>query len=172
MWGMIITRLMWTTWTPMSSVSPWMNDHCLISYSHGYFDKLKGESVIKVIGLFRLVYACGLSAGIRSAGDSVPETLVSNPAFSRRRQLFSFRVNIISLLPVYQNWYKQTCKCIDVCLHIGVSTPRPTDSYPDQLLDSEWFLVKSSPGDGWIMLFPYWFEYWVYFVIVVFGLIQ
>ena len=87
----------------MSSVSPCMNDHCLIFCSHGYFDKLKGECVIKVIGLFRLVYACGLSAGIRSAGDSVPETLVSNPAFSRGRQLFSFRVDIISLLPVHQN---------------------------------------------------------------------
>ena len=103
--------------------------------------------MIKVIGLFRLVYACGLSAGIRSAGDSVPETLVSNPAFSRGRQIFSFRVDITSL-------YKQTCKCIDVCLHVGVSTPCPTDSYPDQLLDSEWFLVKPSPGDGRI-LFPY-----------------
>ena len=45
-------------------------------------------------------------------------------------------------------WCMSTCK---------VSTPRLTDSYPDQLLDSEWFLVKSSPGDGW-MMFPHWFE--------------
>ena len=32
-----------------------------------------------------------------------------------------------------------------------MSTPRLTDSYPDQLLDSEWFWVKSSPGDGWMV---------------------
>ena len=25
MWGNIITQIMWTIWTPMSSVSPWMN---------------------------------------------------------------------------------------------------------------------------------------------------
>ena len=32
-----------------------------------------------------------LSAGIQSAGDSVPETLGSNPEFSRRMQVVFFR---------------------------------------------------------------------------------
>ena len=36
----------------------------------------------------------GLSAGILSAGDSVPETLGSNPAFNRGGQLVSFRLTL------------------------------------------------------------------------------
>ena len=35
------------------------------------------------LAFFRLVYACGLSVGIRSVGDSVPETLASNPALKQ-----------------------------------------------------------------------------------------
>ena len=45
----------------------------------------------------------GLSAGVQSAGGSVPETLGSNPACSTGRLLASFRFNITPLLPVYQN---------------------------------------------------------------------
>ena len=40
----------------------------------------------------------GLSAGIQSAGDLVSETLCSNPAFSRGRQLVSFRFEYIACL--------------------------------------------------------------------------
>ena len=36
----------------------------------------------------------GLSAGIQSTGDPVPESLGSNPAYSRGRQLVSFRKSI------------------------------------------------------------------------------
>ena len=39
----------------------------------------------------------GLSVGIQSAGDSVPETLGSDSAFSRGRQLVSFRFEIACL---------------------------------------------------------------------------
>ena len=44
----------------------------------------------------------GLSAGIQSAGDLVSETLGSNPAFSREKQLVSSRFEIASIyLSVY-----------------------------------------------------------------------
>ena len=49
----------------------------------------------------------GMSMGLRSAGDSVLETLGSYPAFSRGRQLVSFRFYITSLLPGHQHWYQQ-----------------------------------------------------------------
>ena len=45
----------------------------------------------------------GLSAGIQSAGESMPKTLGSNTASSKGRQLVSFRFDITSLLPVHQN---------------------------------------------------------------------
>ena len=43
----------------------------------------------------------GLSVGIQSAGDSVPETLGSDSAFSRGRQLVSFRFE--NRLPVTEH---------------------------------------------------------------------
>ena len=46
----------------------------------------------------------GLSAGIQSAGDLVSETLMgSNPAFSRGRQLVSFRFEYRLPVPEHQN---------------------------------------------------------------------
>ena len=46
----------------------------------------------------------GLSAGIQSAGDLVSETLMgSNPAFSRGRQLVSFRFEYRLPLPEHRN---------------------------------------------------------------------
>ena len=46
----------------------------------------------------------GLSAGIRSAGDLVSETLMgSNPAFSRGRQLVSFRFEYRLPVPEHRN---------------------------------------------------------------------
>ena len=47
------------------------------------------------------------TAGIQSSGDSVPETLGSKPAFSRWRQLVSFRFDITSLMPVHQHQHQQ-----------------------------------------------------------------
>ena len=43
------------------------------------------------------IYVC-LSAGIQSSGELVPETLGSNPAFSRGRQLVSFRLKKMACL--------------------------------------------------------------------------
>ena len=46
----------------------------------------------------------GLSAGIQSAGDLVSETLMgSNPAFSRGRQLVSFRFEYRLPVPEHRN---------------------------------------------------------------------
>ena len=45
----------------------------------------------------------GLSVGIKSARESAPETLGSNPTFSRRRQLVSFRVENRFLVPEHRN---------------------------------------------------------------------
>ena len=58
------------------------------------------------------VGSSGLSADIHSAGDSVSETLGSNPAFSRGRTLVSFGLDITYLLPVHQT-------------HLGSDTPPP-----------------------------------------------
>ena len=49
-----------------------------------------------------------MSMSNRSAGDSVPETLV--PAFSRGRQLVSFRYENRLLVPEHRNWQQQTCE--------------------------------------------------------------
>ena len=50
-------------------------------------DGLSSSSFILILD-----HSIGLSAGIQSAGDSVPGTLLgSNPAFSRGRQLVSFQ---------------------------------------------------------------------------------
>ena len=45
----------------------------------------------------------GLSADIQSAGDLVSETLGSNPAFSRGRQLVSFRFENRLPVPEHRN---------------------------------------------------------------------
>ena len=45
----------------------------------------------------------GLSAGIQSAGELVSETLGSNPAFSRGRQLVSFRFEYRLPVPEHRN---------------------------------------------------------------------
>ena len=47
--------------------------------------------------------SAGLSAGIQSAGDLVFETMGSNPAFSRGRQLVSFRFEYRLPLPGHRN---------------------------------------------------------------------
>ena len=44
-----------------------------------------------------------------SAGDLVPETPDSNPAFSRGGQLAFCRFDITSLLPVHQNYHQEIC---------------------------------------------------------------
>ena len=52
----------------------------------------------------------GLSAGIHFAGDLVSETLIgSNPAFSRGRQLVSFRFEYRLPVPEHRNEQQQTC---------------------------------------------------------------
>ena len=67
------------------------NKHACM-YTTGYW--------VQVFSLF-LGSSVSLSVGIQSFGDSVPETLGSNPAFSRGRQLLvSIRFNITSLLSV------------------------------------------------------------------------
>ena len=80
-----------------------------------------------------MVYGCGLSAGIRSAGDSVPETLGSNPTFSRRRQLLSFPVDITSLFPIASASKStptnmQVCWCMYTCRGVSQLLARQTHS--------------------------------------------
>ena len=61
-----------------------------------------------------------LSAGIQSAGDLVSETLMgSNPAFSRGRQLVSFRFECRLPVPEHRNKQQQTCMfvCMYACMH-------------------------------------------------------
>ena len=61
----------------------------------------------------------GLSVGIQSAGDLVSETLMgSNPAFSRGRQLVSFRFEYRFPVPEHRNWQQQICMyvCMYVCI--------------------------------------------------------
>ena len=145
----MITRLIWTIWTPMTSVSPWMNDHCVIFFSHGYLDKLKGEWV-KLSAFF------GWFMHVVS-GHSVCWRFGSrDPGFESCIQQ---RKTTILLPNRYHFPITSASKLVqtNMLVYWCMSTPRLTDSYPDQLLDSEWFLVKSSPGDGW-MMFPHWFE--------------
>ena len=61
---------------------------------------------------FRLILdsSVRLSAGIQSAGDLVSETLDLSPAFSKGRQLFSFRFK--SCLPVPEDKNEQQQSCI------------------------------------------------------------
>ena len=62
----------------------------------------------------------GFSAGIQSAEDSVPETLlVSNPAFNRGRKLVSFRFEYRLPVPEHRHLQQQTCMpvCIFVCMY-------------------------------------------------------
>ena len=61
---------------------PWFDLKCLLIIGAGYW--------VQVFSLI-LSSSVGLSAGIQSAGDPVPETLGSNPAFSKVIQLVSFR---------------------------------------------------------------------------------
>ena len=49
----------------------------------------------------------GLSAGIRSAGDLVSDTPGLNPAFSRGRQLVSFRFEYRLPVPEHRNYQQQ-----------------------------------------------------------------
>ena len=56
-----------------------------------------------------------LSAGIQSAGDLVSETLMgSNPAFSRGRQLVSFRFEYRLPVPEHRNLQQQICNFLKV----------------------------------------------------------
>ena len=57
---------------------------------------------VQVLSLI-LDSSVGLSAGIQSAGDSVSETLGSNPVFSRGRQLVSFRFEKCLPVPEYRH---------------------------------------------------------------------
>ena len=64
----------------------------------------------------------GLSAGIQSAGDSVPETLRSNPAFSRGRQLVSLESKIACLsqsIEINKNMHK--CLYIYMCVNYRIT---------------------------------------------------
>ena len=63
----------------------------------------------------------GLPVGSQSAGDWVPETLGSNPAFSRGSYLISFRFDIISLLPLHKKLTTTDMYvCVYVCMHIYI----------------------------------------------------
>ena len=76
----------------------------------------------------------GLPVGSQSAGDWVPETLGSNPAFSRGSYLISFRFDIISLLPLHKKLTTTDMYvCIYVCMHIYIynihMVRKPTGSW-------------------------------------------
>ena len=62
---------------------------------------------VQVLSLI-LDSSIGLSAGIQSAGDLVSGTLGTNPAFSRRRQLVSFRFEYRLPVPEHRNQQQQT----------------------------------------------------------------
>ena len=116
----MITWPVWTLWFPISSVRK--RPINLITHSPLWFVEIlvTVEDQIMVIHQWWwwlvsmsegmggrmdqwMVYACCWSAGIRSAENSVPETMGSNPVFSRGRQLFSSRFHMSSLLSVHQN---------------------------------------------------------------------
>ena len=44
-------------------------------------------------------------------------------------------------------WMDYACYCINVYIHVGVSTTRSINPYSDELINSEWFLVTPSPGE-------------------------
>ena len=56
-----------------------------------------------------LYSSVGLSAGIQSAGEKVSETLCSNTALSRGRQLVSFLFEYCLSVPEHRNQQQQTC---------------------------------------------------------------
>ena len=72
---------------------------CSLMIATGYW--------VQVFSLI-LDISVSLSAGIQSAGDLVPEILGLNPAFSRGRQLVSFRFENRLPVPEHQKW-QQIC---------------------------------------------------------------
>ena len=62
---------------------------------------------VQVLSLI-LDSSVSLSVGIQSACDLVSETLGSNPAFNRGRQLVSFRFENRLTVPEHRHWQQQT----------------------------------------------------------------
>ena len=63
----------------------------------------------------------GLSEGIQSAGDLVSETLMgSNPAFSRGRQLVSFRFEYRLPVPEHVCMYVCMHACMHACMYVCI----------------------------------------------------
>ena len=85
-------------WKPTSSGVEWAE--CLLIIGMSYW--------VQVFCLI-LDSSVGLSAGVQFAGDSVPETLGSNPVFSRERQLVSFQFENCLPVPENRNQWQQTC---------------------------------------------------------------
>ena len=66
-------------------------------------------SQVQVFFSWILYSSVGFSLGIQAAGDLVSETLGSNRAFSRRRQLVSFQFENHMPVPDHRNQQQQTC---------------------------------------------------------------
>ena len=76
-----------------------------VYYSQPRYHRLLPGSLYVEFKFFSLILdsSVGLSAGIQSAGDLIPDNLGSNPAFSRGRQLVSFRFEYRLPVPELRN---------------------------------------------------------------------
>ena len=124
-------------------VFSWRRDQtCINFYSYFYviihylipaYICINIDKYMSVLCIYAHMHACildspvGLSVGIHFAGDSVPETLGSNPALSRGRQCVSFVFE--KRLPVAENrnqqqetyMYTSECICWFTCAHCMLS---------------------------------------------------
>ena len=107
-----VKRTCWTTgsWRSclslevVSSIPAWST--IIYRFLCGFICVSLCQSIkIKPTNMYVCMYSSvGLSAGIQSAGDLVSETLMgSNPAFSRGRQLVSFRFEYRLPVPEHRN---------------------------------------------------------------------